>query len=37
MTVNVQDDTAMMLFFLLIGIVIPGIVMWFDDSSFRGK
>ncbi len=37
MTVYAPDDTGMMLFFVLIGIVIPGIVMWFDDGSFRKK
>ncbi len=37
MTVHVPDDTGMMLFFVLIGIVIPGIVMWFDDGTFRKK
>ncbi len=37
MTVHNPSDIGMMVFFVLIGIVIPGVAIWFDDIKFRNK
>ncbi len=35
--VQEQSDTFLMVFFVLIGMVIPGIAIWFDDVRFRKR
>jgi hypothetical protein len=37
MMLQVQDDNTLMMIFMAIAIIIPGIVLWFDDSKFHNR
>lgn len=35
MMLQAQDDTTLMVIFLIITLVIPFIVLWFDDAAIH--
>ncbi len=37
MILQAQDDSTLMVIFLLCAIVIPFVVLWFDDGMIHGK
>jgi hypothetical protein len=35
MMVQAQDEQTLMLIYLAIALIIPGLVLWFDDSKIH--